>query len=375
MIRNNKVTQNQETLKNLIDSSVKILLASEPSADEATRLAMFALKNVLESLGKEVFLHPAPGEKFKEKFKEILPERFEREIPQKIKIKIPKSSIIDELRYEEEENFLSVVVLPKGKIEPATIQIEKSPYDMDAAFCFFAPQDSSLGEDYESGWRKIAAPTAKPPGEKIVYLVNGEKTLAGKISDIHEAMDGSQSLPPLTATLLMASLVYETENFQGRCGPEAFKLANLLLELGADKKTLDKILLLEKDPRFVQIVGRALARTASETELKTSWTYLTKKDFEKTELESTKENLLFILRKIRAGIMPHRSSIICYESGGGIESLIFNEDRKILNVMAAVLGAEPESLYFFTSGFKNFSEAETKIRQLLKDNISDRMKE
>ena len=125
-------------------------------------------------------------------------------------------------------------------------------------------------------------------------------------------------------------------------------------------------MLADKKAGSAQILGRALARTTSEEILKTSWTFLTKNDFEKTGVSASKENLLFLLRKVRSNIMPYPSSIICYESGDEVRSLIYHENKNTLASLAMALSAEPESLYFFASGFKNFSEAETRIRQLLK---------
>ena len=52
------MTATQETVKNIINSSAKILLVREPSADEATILAMLALKNILGEAGKKIFLSP-----------------------------------------------------------------------------------------------------------------------------------------------------------------------------------------------------------------------------------------------------------------------------------------------------------------------------
>jgi len=350
------MTATQETVKNIINSSAKILLVREPSADEATILAMLALKNILGEAGKKIFLSPAPSENFAEKFGKIAPREQAAEMPQKIKIKIPKNSPIEELRYEEDENFFSVLISPKNKMEPAELLIEKSPLDFDAAFCFFAGMD---------GWKKINAPIARPAPEKTVYVARDEKTAAEKINEIHAILNGPAPLPRVTATLLMASLVFETDNFQKQ-SRAVFALANIFLDAGADQKTVEEITLADKKIELAQITGRALARTTIEPNLKTSWTFLTRRDFEKTGVAALKENMLFLLRKVRSNIAPPPCSIVCFENGDEVQSLIYHEDKNVLANLAMSLGGEPESLYFFASGFKNFSEAETKIRQLLK---------
>lgn len=358
------MSETKETIKNLIESSSKIFVGLEPSADESAVFAALALKNILKDLDKEVFLRPKPQEKFSDKFKEILSEENDPEIPQKIKIKIPKSADIGELRYEEDGEFLNLFILPKNNMEPSGLLIEKAPYEMDAAFCFF---------EGEGGWEKINL-VAKPSREKIVYFTNNGRTFAEKINDIHQTLNGPQAMSPLTATLLMALLIHETENFQKKRGAEIFALAASLLESGADEKIAGETDLKDKKINLAQITGRALARTTLEEELETSWTYLTKHDFLKTNFEPVKENILFILRKVRASIAAPSGSIVCYEDGDSVKSLIFNENKNILRGLAASFGATLESAHFFVGGFKNFSDAEIKIRQLLKQNISDKMK-
>lgn len=328
-------------------------------------LAMLALKNILDASGKKVFLTPAPGESFKTKFGKIFSHPNNLELPQKIKIKIPKSSAIEELKYEEDENFFSVLISPKNKIEPAELLIEKSPREMDASFCFF---------EGEAGWKKIDPSVSRPSPEKTIYVHGGEKTLAEKINEIHGVLNDSRPIPQDTATLLFASLVCETENFQKQ-NREIFALANKLLGGGANQKTVDEIFISEKKIGTAQILGRALARTTLESDLKTSWTFLTKHDFEKTGFVPSKENLVFLLKKTRSNIMPAQGSVVCYEDNGAISSLIYNEDKYILGRLAFLAGSSLESKHFFVSGLKNFSEAEVKIRQLLKQAISDRMKE
>ncbi|OHA68621.1 MAG: hypothetical protein A3I38_02950 [Candidatus Wildermuthbacteria bacterium RIFCSPLOWO2_02_FULL_47_10] len=359
--------QTQEAVKKLLDSGDKILVAGEPSADEATQLVMLALREILEKAGKKTFLWPDCGSGFAAKFEKIIPKPSEYRVPQKIKIKIPKNIPLDELKYEEETGFFSIIISPKTELEPSVISIEKSPHDIDAAFCFFSAQE--IG----SVWNKMSAPVNKPPEGKTGYFVNGEKTLAEKINEIGGVLNGQTPVPPKTASLIMASLMYETDNFQKKSGEGVFALASRLLSFGADKKAIEEILNADKKTGTAQILGRALARTASDTEIKTSWTFLTKHDFEKTGVEPTDENSLSILKKVRANIAPHTCSVLCREHEDGVRSLIFHEDKKALWGLASSLGAVIQSPYFFASGFKNFSEAEVKIRNLLREKKSDKM--
>lgn len=354
-----------ELIKNLINSSSRVLVACAPAADEATILAAKALKEVLIDAGKKVFLWPEPNDFFKEKFQKILSDDTQPEIPQKIKIKIPKSAPLEELRYEDEGEFLSIIVSPKEKLDPASLLIEKAPYEMDAAFLFLD----------ETEFEKIEAPVQTPPRDKRVYLTNNSRTLAEKIKEIHETVHGSAPLKPETATLLFASLALETEHFRKNPTAAAFNLTGHLISSGADPKTIHEIFSASEDLGSAQLLGRALARTAIEKELKISWTFLTQKDFEKTKIAPEEKILLSLLQKIRRVIAAEPLAVLCYQEGVSVRTLLSSQDPLILSRLSESMGFEAKGSYFFGPQFKNFSEAETRTRELLKNAVRDKIKE
>lgn len=350
------MTETQDVIKNLISAGKRFLIACEPSADEAEMLAAHALKKILETKSKEVFFLPKLTPEFQEKFKNILDQDQNPEIPQKIKIKIPKNIPLEEMRYEDEGDSLSVVISPKISLEPSAISIEKAPYEMDAAF-YFSESDGFL--------EKMDAPIAKPAKEKIVYLVKNERTLAEKVNELYELSGADLADDPKINTLLFAALSFETENMR-RARANDFALAHKFLSRGAAQEAVSAIINQEKNLNFAQLLGRALARTTIDSSLKTAWTFLKARDFEKTKLLPTKETLLGLLKRVRLAIEDQPLYIFCYEyENEGIKTLFWGQ-RGVLNGLAQNLGSQLESLYFFGPTFANFSEAETKIRQAVK---------
>lgn len=351
------------TIKEFIENGKRFLIAYDPSTEEATILASLALKKILENHAKEIFFWPPLSNTFQEKFKTIFSIHENPKITQKIKIKIPKNIILDEMRYEEEPDALSIIISPKEPIEPGELSIEKVPYEVDAAFYFFRKD--------ETGSEKIQIPVAKPPQEKIIFLLKNSRTLSEKIHDIGEALSGSLTPDEAATTLLFASLIYETDHMQD-ASAKTFALASALLDKGVNHTAVNDIVEKEKDIYRAQLFGRALARTTIDTGLKTSWTFLAQKDFEKTQLEPTEDMLVALIKKIRRSIQRQSFSILCYETDE-IGTIIFGENAAMLAGMAGRLGREPKSLYFFGPSFSTFSEAEVKLRELLRESLSYRI--
>ncbi|MCH7882822.1 hypothetical protein IIA95_00145 [Patescibacteria group bacterium] len=352
------------TIKEFIENGKRFLIALDPSAEEATLLASLALKKILENHDKEIFFWPPLSNTFQEKFKTIFSIRENPKIIQKIKIKIPKNIALEEIRYEEEPDALGIVISPKEPMEPDELSIEKVPYEVDTAFYFFREDEAES--------RKIQTPVAKPPQEKIIFLLKNSRTLSEKIHDIDETLNESLASDETVTTLLFASLIYETGHMQNAASAKTFALASALLNKGANHTAVSNIVEQEKDIARAQLFGRALARTTIDTGLKTSWTFLSRKDFEKTQLEPAEDMLVALIRKIRKFIQHQPFSILCYEASE-IGTIIFGENTAILTGMAERLGREPKSLYFFGPSFPTFSEAEIKLRELLKESLSYRI--
>lgn len=360
----------KEAIKTLVGSGKRFLIVSESSADEATLLAVIALRKILIHAGKEISFWPPLSDAFQEKFKSILPAStaINSEIPQKIKIKIPKNIPLEEMRYVEEDDGLSIIISSKESLDPSYFSIEKAPDEMDGIFCFFSHED---GE--KEIFKRIQPSIAQPTPEKTLYVIGDDRTLSEKMSDIYEALHESPIDDKEIATLLLASLLYETDYMQKVRSAKVFALASSFITQGADQNRIAEITQKGNTIALAQLFGRGLARTTIDSTLKASWTFLTARDFEKTNIAPTKEILLLLLKKIRRSVPHQPISILCYEANG-VRAFVFDEYKPLLASMAGRLGVETESHYFLTPPFQTFSEAEVKLRELLRDVLSTTMK-
>lgn len=215
----------RDTIKDFIASGKRFFIACDPSLDEAALFAASALQKILELAGKDVFFWPPITAELAAKYAPLLHANPNPPIPRKIKIKIPKSVALEEMRYEDEPDAISIIISPKTHLDIKDLLIERVPYEMDAAFCFF---------DDEATLEKIEAPILRPSREKTIFLVRNSRTLAEKISDISESVLGASIAEPATTTLLFASLLAETDHLRSARSASTFHLAGSLVERGAN---------------------------------------------------------------------------------------------------------------------------------------------
>jgi hypothetical protein len=360
-----------EKIQSLIREAKTFALFSEKNSEDCKLLAMEALKKGLSEKNLAVFSLPDHPE-FRKKWSRILGSDEIENSSRQTSIRIPKSQYkIKELSCEENNDFLSLVITSeKGELNKDAIIFEPIPLELDAAFCFFEPHDSDMLSEFEKQF-------VLPPKEKIVFLSLNEKTFAEKIFQIIKAISPAAHSLPNVSTLLFASLISETNNFIRPISQEALRLGSELLSLNADKETIKNILNEEKTFSFARLLGRALARTHTDETSDASWTFLSKKDLEKTENLNPSPSLFHdIVRNLRDLIPSRLLSLVFWPAspssqGGQNDNNIFamaaaDEEEKLVP-LARNLGVSLQSKFFVAGPFQSFSEAELRFRKALQD--------
>ena len=127
----------------------------------------------------------------------------------------------------------------------------------------------------------------------------------------------------------------------------------------------------------IQLIGRALARTHSDENLYSSWTFLKAGDFEKTKTSPEPETIRDLFNKIKNFLKEAKFHFIFWEKSEENQSkifgFVFGRNEESLNFLALSLGAQIQSDYFFTPPFKSFSEAELAARKSLKKLIREKI--
>jgi hypothetical protein len=122
--------------------------------------------------------------------------------------------------------------------------------------------------------------------------------------------------------------------------------------INIDYENILEIIKTEKTPSFIQIFGRALARTRVNEELKSVWTFISQEDLEKTKNKDADESLFYqIIKNIKKLIPLQPFNLILWQNKKKVWGLLLEENK------------ETETF----GPYKNFSEAEIAIQQTLKE--------
>mgnify|MGYP001589556569 CR=1 FL=1 len=121
---------------------------------------------------------------------------------------------------------------------------------------------------------------------------------------------------------------------------------------------------------FAQLFGRALARTRVNDDLQSSWTFISAEDFAKTNFQYA-DNKIFhkISNKINGFFPPLPLSFVFWQEENGVYCLAAEngEEKKFMPLLAKKMGVDAEENYFVAGPFDNFSSAEIKTKEALKE--------
>lgn len=358
----------EKTIEMLTNAKSCALILDQNPKEECFLLKN-ALKLALNELNIVSFSYPENNDTLKyysEKWSPILKDLVvEQEEKPKAILKIPKKDIlIKELSYNESDDFFSLIITPKqGRVIKESLILEETFPKPDVFLCFF--------EDMKKfGFLKneIEFPES---GENVVMFTSREeadlggvkKTLTERITDLIQLLQVNFS--PLIADLLFASLILETNKFKYYLSKDIFSLANFLVSRGANSKQISEILESQRTDSFVQLLGRAAARTHYDDKLNAMWTFVQTADFEKTG-NSPSLNLILKLTKELEGIVKSaKVYAFFWQKSNEIWIVLKSFDEVYLSKVSNILDLIPNSDYLIIGPYENFSEAELKVRETL----------
>lgn len=124
--------------------------------------------------------------------------------------------------------------------------------------------------------------------------------------------------------------------------------------INIDYENILEIIKTEQTPSFIQLFGRALARTRINKELKSIWTFISQEDLEKTKNKNIRDSLFEQIIKNIKKLIPLQPTAL----------ILWQNKNKVWGLM---LGESEETETF--GPYKNFSEAEIAIQRILKEII------
>ncbi len=369
--------EQEEKIRKICADAGSFAVVSGQEEAEETRLAKEALAAAIRSAGLTVHSYPERQKDFAEKWLAVLPPPNSNPLTFSTSILIPKNKVeTKEISYTEDERYVSInISAGKEEISKENVVFKTLPARVDAVF-YFPPfgQENKDGKLPEEASKKI---TASEPDNIITLPFGlGDETLAEKVFSIINIIESSGDISIKKSPvpdLVLAALVVETDQFQKNTGEETLALASSLLKLGADKEKITG-LVSDKSPAFARLLGRAMARSYPNESLKSIWTFIAEQDLEKTGHKPSPALFGKIMKKIKNLLEPRPFFVLIWQSKQEVWAMVSVSSKisgEITARVAASLSAKkdpPDGGGNLISGpYKNFSEAELKIQNVLKE--------
>jgi hypothetical protein len=355
-----------EQIRETLDSANSAAIIIGENHTEEKFLLREALASFLKDKNISVFLLPETPKTAKDKWPDFLEQEAGSRLPNRTSIKISKKNIkINELEYDEDDEFLNINLFSSaGKIEKEHVIIEPKPTEVDIAFCFCNPTADEI--------KKIDGLAIK---KEMIFIIPDGKTISEKVFELMQKTNPYISFEKKNIpNLVLSALLLETENFRKNMGEGVLLLAHNLLSLGADKKLLEETGKKELPLAFGQILGRAMARTRNNKNLKSYWTFLTKEDFEKTGVNGTDVDIPVRIIRETFKLSPGQPiSVILWQRNDSVWCLTAKnsglEAEEIFKKIEAVSGKQSKNGLIALGPYKNFSLAEVDVQKNLKESI------
>lgn len=349
-----------EKFKEIVGASETVLLKTGGRADANKALAGAILQKIFSKLGKKSNF--APNEGSAENIEKFLDELFEEgfikasgasRLRENILIKLDTEKIpVSELKYEKDGGFLKIILKSeKNSADLSRISVEKET----------VPADLLILIDTEES--EIPDILSANPHKEVVKIGTKEKGLGLKILEIARVF--FPEIPDDIRDALWFLLAEENKN-NAFPDPNHLKAISELLDLKPDKTKLKHAREILLGKGFYNLLGRALVRSHQEKETETFWSFLPLSDFIKTgQTPAAATNILQELRAQLEGAALFYA-LLYEESPKNISALVASPDAPRLKALAGLLAATPASSYFFANGFTAFSEAELKLKNLIR---------
>ncbi|MDO8560914.1 MAG: hypothetical protein Q7R91_01725 [bacterium] len=368
----------QDQAINLIQKShsIGIALPEKPGVDESA--SFFALSRVLAKLKKETGIIFS-GE-FPKNLYEVLPkESFNNSsdnAPCEFIIAINnQNSPVKELRYEHEGGALNIILTPKEHpIKKEDISFRRGKSKFDAIITLGVHNLEDLGRAFEESpemfYENQTIAIDPSPNHGPYAEISLTDMTQSSVSEI--TADLLLSLAPAlvdenTATALLFGMINKTKNFQNsHTKPSTLRTASSLVQRGAKKDDIVRILWKTKPLPLLQIWGRASVRSRLDQERGILWSVLTKDDFAKTKT-APEEAIPFVIDHIEEHFSLPETLVLLWQKieDGMIQAILRTSGKNPINAEKLAPFESRENCQILKTQFKSFPEAEIAITALL----------
>src|SRR3989338_7274272 len=333
------------------------------------KTAGFLFSGIIEDKWKTLFTAPGPLPKAEAQNNDLKLRDF-------IIAVNSKESPVGEIKYEmKQNNELFIILSPqKTSIKKEHIRFIEDAPSYDCLISIGVESPEHFGKEFEENpllfyEKPIINIDTSPKNEHFgeINLIYITKNSNAEIA--YELFDNlaGEKIGPLEATRILAGIIEKTDNFKNhKTTPRVLEIASFLMEAGADKESIIKILYKTRPLNLLQLWGRASVRSRFDAQTGILWTFLPKDDFEKTGTKT--KDIHFVIEHMKEYFKSPKIHALLFENPrkNHVRAIIKSEPETIKEVAAKEPGEEKNGVLFLKNGFTSFPEAENYVDNILK---------
>lgn len=363
----------EEKIRAVFAEAKTLAIVSGKEMTEEFFLAKEALVLAAKKSGLSIRVFPEEKTRWSEKWSSLIQHHNNAPSLFSTSILIPKNKIeTKEISYTEDDRYVSInISAGREEVSKENVVFKTLPSPVDAVFYFpdRGDQDTRLNEKLAE---EISSKIALPEAEKIISAVPDLKqdTAAENIFTIFQIMEERCPIndPIPIFNLLFASLLAKTDQFRRDLDKKNLQLATSLINLGADSKLITN-LINDTRPALTRLFGRALARSYPNESLKSAWSFLSSDDLDKTGRIGQPDIFEKIITGLKRFFPQSPIIVLLWGNKNEVRGMILPDSQQndLIKKLEAVLMCPRHAEILTVGPYKNFSEAEIKIQNALKE--------
>ncbi len=311
-----------KSVDELINTKAKILMITHRRPDGDAIGSMVALRNILQSRGKQLDMFcsdPVPA-----KFDFIggsvgIKPKFDS-LDLIVRINCQKTTV-DKVSYNIIDDVLNLVVTPvSGEFDFEEVSLDYGKPNYDLIIMLDTPDLSLLGDLYAKNQQFFESTdilnidhhvSNSVPGK--LNLVDSKSPSTGEI--VYQFAKYLQyALEASTATALLTAIVTDTGSFQHiSTTADSFATAARLMEAGGDLQLVIENIYRRKSVATLKLWGRILSKIKQDSEHGIVWATVSQQDFKETKADE--DDASVALNDLIAHVPDTKVAMVLYEDG------------------------------------------------------------
>lgn len=284
-----------------------------------------------------------------------------------------KYNPISEVRTEKGEDELRIYITPnKASIDPRDFSFQPSSFSHDLVITLGATDKERLGACYENNpdifYEVPVVNVDYQSSNELFGQVNVVDLNASTVSEIVAEMleiTSKSEYPTFIYEYLLAGITSGTDSFQKTTtSPKAFRLASVLMDLGADQQNIVRALYKTQPLHLLKLWGKVMANIKWNEKLSLIWGTVSIQDF--VQARATQQDLPLVLEKIRANYQTAKMYMLLHQEDTTRVRVLLTGGQDDITTVLAGLFPNTQHVGDFLSFYMEKDSLEAAEEELLK---------